>query len=129
VEDEFMVSFSDGLYGGFLLWGSDEDADRYLGMTRNQVAEGYGIFCAGGWVLSTSTYERYTWASRQMGPLVPISYQTGERLRWSNRGWWTNEDEWTLSGDPRAPNDFFTAYVVQVPRVANNFFLVVQTAI
>lgn len=124
-----MVTYSDGIYGGFLLWGSDEVADKFTGMTGNQVSEGYGIFCAGGWLLSTITYERYTWASRQLGPLVPITYTVGERLRWSNRGWWTNEDEWTPSGDPRAPNNYFTAYVVQVPRPENNQYLVVQTSI
>ena len=78
-EDEFMVTYSDGLYGGFLLWGSDEIADRWTGLTGNQVQNGYGVFCAGGWLLSTSTYERYTWASRQVPPLVPIIYHVGER--------------------------------------------------
>lgn len=129
VEDEFMVTFSDGLYGGFLLWGSDETSDMYTGQTGNQLEQGYAIFCAGGWLLSTDTFERYTYASRLVPPLVPLVYTVGERLRWSNRGWLTNEDEWSLSGDPRAPNDFFVAYVVQVPREINNNYLVLQMSI
>jgi len=129
VEDEFMVTISDGLYGGFLLWGSDEVSDQYTGVTGNQLEQGYGIFCAGGWLLSTSTYEMYTYNSRLAPPLVPITYVVGERLRWSNRGLLTKEDEWTLSGDPRAPNNFFIAYVVQVPRAENNNYIVVQMSI
>lgn len=128
-EDEFMVTYSDGLYGGFLLWGSDETADLLTGQTGNQVEYGYGIFCAGGWLLSTTTYEKYTYASRLAPPLVEITYTVGERLRWSLGGWFTTEDEFSLSGDPRAPNNFFIAYVVQVPRAANNNYLVVQTSI
>jgi len=128
-EDEFAVTYSDGIYGGFLLWGSNETADQYLGMSGNQIKEGYGIFCAGGWLLSTTTYEKYTWLSRQGGPLVPLVYSVGERLRWSNRGWWTKEDEWTLTADPRGANNFFTAYVVQVPRAENNYYMVLQTSI
>ena len=128
-EDEFRVTFSDGIYGGFLLWGSDETADKFTGMTGNQPLERYAIFCAGGWLLSTCTYEKYTWASRQLGPLVEITYTVGERLRWSNRGLLTNEDEWTLTLDPRMPNNYFVAYVVQVPRPENNDYLVLQMAI
>lgn len=128
-QDEFMVTFSDGIYGGFLLWGSNEDADQYLGMSHQQLDYGYGIFCGGGWLISTRTYEHYTYASRLAPPLVPIVYQVGQRLVFSSRGLWTNEDEWTLSGDPRAPNTFYTAYVAQVPRALNNYYLVLETSI
>lgn len=129
-EDEFMVTISDGIYGGFLLWGSDETSDMFTGLTGNQIDQGFGIFCAGGWLLSTCTYERYTYASRiGGGPLVPIVYTAGERLVLSIRGLMTNEDEWTLSGDLRAPNVYYMAYVVQVPRENNNYYLVVQTSI
>lgn len=129
-EDEFMVTTSDGIYGGFMLWGSDETADQWVGSTQNQLAYGYGIFCGGGWLISTRTYEKYTWASRQgPGPLVGITYTVGERLRWSTQGLLTNEDEWTFVGDPRAPNTFYIAYVVQAPRASNDQFIVVQTSI
>lgn len=127
--DEFLVTFSDGLYGGFLLWGSNESSDVLTSMTKNQPEYGFGVLCAGGWLISTSTYEKYTYASRQVGPLVPIVYTPGVRLRFSLRGLWTTEDEWTLAGDPRAPNQFFVASVVQAPLPMNNNYLVLQTSI
>jgi len=128
-EDEFMVTFSDGMYGGFLLWGSNETPDLFTGMTGNQVREGYGILCTGNWLMSTPIYEQFTYASRVGGPpLVPITYTAGERLRLSLQGRFTNEDEWTLSGDPRAPNTFFVGSVCQPPRTLNNDCLVLLTA-
>lgn len=127
--DEFLVTFSDGLYGGFLLWGSDESSDKLTSLTGNQPLYGYGILCAGGWLIATSTYEKYTYASRQAGPLVPIVYSFGQRLVFSLRGLFTNEDEWAISADPRGSNGFFIASVVQIPTVDNDFYLTLQTSI
>lgn len=127
--DEFLVDFSTGLYGGFLLWGSKEVSDQFTASTGNQPQYGFGTFCAGGWVISTRTFERYTWSSRQGGPLVPNTYVVGERLCFSLRGLFTKEDEWTLAGDPRAPNDFFIGSVIQSPTSDNNFYLTLQTSI
>jgi hypothetical protein len=128
--DEFMVSYSDGLYGGFLLWGSDEDSDKYTAMTEQQPTYGYAIMCAGGWLISTPTFEWYTYASRTGGgPLVRNSYVVGERLVFSLRGLFTREDEWSLAGDPRAPNQWYVASVVQVPTAANNWYMTLQTSI
>lgn len=128
--DEFLVSHSDGTYGGFVLWGSDESSDQWTAMTGEFVKYGYAVLCAGGWIISTTSYEKYTWASRQgPGPLVPIHYKVGERVLFSLRGYWTNEDEWTLSGDPRAPNGFYVANVVQNPQPYNNQYILLQTAI
>lgn len=130
-KDEFIVGPSDGLYGGFLLWGSDESSDVYTAMTGQQVEYGYGILCCGGWLIATRTFEQYTWASRQAGPLVPITYTVGERLLFSLRGLFTNEDEWTLSGDPRAPNGYYIATVAQAPvlNARGVPFLTLQTSI
>lgn len=128
--DEFMVTYSDGLYGGFLLWGSDEPADKFTAMTGQQPTYGYAVVCAGGWLISTSTYEHYTYASRIAGPpYVPITYTVGERLLFSLRGLFTNEDEWTASLDPRMPNGYYLGNVVQAPSAANNNYLMVQTSI
>ena len=78
----------------------------------------------------TTSFERYTWASRNMGgPLVEIPYQESDRLVFSNRGFWTREDEWTLSGDPRAPNAYFIGFVVQPPSASNDYFMTIQTSI
>jgi hypothetical protein len=130
-KEEFIVGPSDGLYGGFLLWGSNEPSDQYVSSIEKQVEYGYAVFCAGGWLMATRTFERYTYASRQAGPLVPITYTVGERVRFSLRGWWTNEDEWALSGDPRGSNGYFIGNVVQTP-TPNDFgelFLTLQTSI
>jgi hypothetical protein len=127
--DEFLVEPSDGLYGGFLIWGSNEVSDRFTGLTFTQPTYGYGVLGVGGWLIATRTYERYTYASRVSPPFVENVYVPGEPLRFSLRGYWTKEDEWTLSGDPRAPNGFTTGCVVQSPTSDNNFYLTVQTSI
>ncbi len=128
-QDEFIVTYSSGLYGGFMLWGSNESSDQFIAYYQQQVRYGYGVMCAGGWLISTSTYERYTYASRLAGPLVPIVYSVGTRLVFSLRGFWTIEDEWTLSGDPRGANTFYTAYVVETPSSSNDFYITLQTSI
>ena len=128
-DDEFIVKRSDGLAAGFLLWGSDEVPDDFTGMTRNQPTYRFGVICAGGWLMSTSSYEQYTWTSRQGGPLVPVAYAASDRLFMSLRGLWTKEDEWTLSGDARAPNDNPVGYVAQSPSPAINNYLTVQVVL
>jgi hypothetical protein len=128
-QDEFLVDYSDGIYGGFLLWGSNESSDDLTSMTGAQPLYGYGTFCAGGWLIATRTYEKYTYASRQVGPLVPINYVVGVRVLFSIRGLFTIEDEWTPSGDPRAPNTFYIGSVVQAPSADNNNYIVLQTSI
>jgi len=128
--DRFVVGFSDGLYAGFLLKGSNESGDMYTGITQNQPYYRVATLCAGGWLIMTTAFERYTWASRTGGgPLVEIPYQVSDRLVLSNRGLWTREDEWTLSGDPRAPNDYYIGFVAQVPDAANDYFMTLQTSI
>ena len=115
-QDELLVDYSDGLYAGFILFGSNEDSDLYTAMTGNQPAYRYVVIGAGGWVIMTRAYEKYTWASRQGGgPLVPLVYTESDRLVYSLRGYFTKEDEWTLSGDPRGANDYYIAFVAQVP--------------
>ncbi len=132
MKDEFLVSYSTGRYGGFLLWGSNEPSDQYIALVGQQVAYGYGILCAGGWLIQTRTFERYTYASRTGGgPLVPITYVIGERLVFSLRGFFTNEDEWTIASDPRAPNDFFIASVADIPHpnLRGDLYLTLSTSI
>ncbi len=127
--DRFRVTRSDGLYSGFLLSGSNELGDRFTGLTQSQPIYQIATLCSGGWLIMTVAFERYTWLSRQGGPLVEIVYQESDRLVFSNRGWWTKEDEWTLSGDPRGANEYFIAFVVQPPKASNNYYMTVQTSI
>ncbi len=128
-KDEFLVTKSDGLYSGFMLWGSDESSDKFTAMTGNQPAYRFATVGFGGWMIMTSTYERYTWASRQAGPLVPLVYTESDRLVYSLRGYWTIEDEWTLSGDPRGANDYFIGFVAQTPSAITNNYLTIQVSI
>ena len=129
-QDQILVTQSDGLGGGFLLWGSDESSDQFTGMTENQPYYGFGVIGMGAWLIATSSFEMYTWASRQgPGPLVPIAYNASDPLFFSLRGLWTIEDEWTLSGDPRAPNDNVVGFVCQIPANAGDgiYYMTVQT--
>lgn len=126
--DNFEVTYSLGLFGGFLLWGSDESADRYTAMTGQQLTYGYAVMVAGRGLISTSSYEQYTYASRHSGPLVPLVYTASDLLYFSLRGLWTLEDELTLSGSPLAPA-MPTGVVAQVPKAVNEFFLGVQTTL
>lgn len=125
--DNFLVTRSDGEWGGFFIWGSNEEADQYTAITNQFPYYGYGQLLFGGNIISTSSFEQYTWASRNAGPLVPLVYNAQDQLRFSLRGLWTKEDEWTLSGDPRAPNNNINGVVVQVPKPSNNNFLAIQT--
>jgi hypothetical protein len=127
--DIFLATYSDGTYGGFLLWGSNESADQFIAYTGNQPKYKFAVACTGTWVISTIAYEKYTLQSRLMGPLVPNVYTVGQRLRFSLRGLWTPQDEWTIAGDPRAPNNFLVGSIIQVPNASNNNYLMVQTAI
>jgi len=128
-KDEFLVQRSDGRPAGFLLWGSDEVPDRFTAMTRLQPTYRISVFCFGSWVMLTTTYEKYTYASRIAGPLVPIVYQANDILFMSNRGYLTIEDEWTLSGDPRAPNILWCGHIIQPPSPMTDEFMTVQMSV
>lgn len=128
-EDRLLVTKSDGVAAGFALWGSDESSDQFTAMTRNQPAYQYVVLAAGGWLISTSSYERHTYASRQSGPLVPIAYAPGDRLFFSLRGFWTVENELALSGDPRGSDGNFYGVVTQKPTAGRSWYLGVQVII
>lgn len=127
LDDIFKVDFSDGRPAGFLLWGSNEAADQFISYTKNQPTYNFAVLCFGSWLISTSTYEKYTYQSRQAGPLVLNTYTPGQPLYFSLRGLWTPQDEWTLSADPRAPNTFYMGMTVEAPSATNSNFLSLQT--
>jgi hypothetical protein len=123
--DEFLVDFSTGLYGGFCLWGSQESSDRLTSMTGNQALYGYTVLCSGNWIFSTTTYEKYTWASRSgPGPFVPIVYEVKQRLVFSSRGYWTSE-----TNDGGGVNEYYIGNIVQAPSASNNWRLTIQSSI
>lgn len=123
------VTYSDGVGVGFMLFGSDETGDDYTSLTRNQGFYRFGTGCLGGWAMTTVAFESHTYASRVGGgPLVPLTYNESDLLVFSLRGYWTKEDEWTLSGDPRAPNQNYVGSVIQAPVLGPNqrLYLTVQ---
>lgn len=128
-QDQILVTRTNGLGGGFVLWGSDESSDQFTGMTANQPYYGFAVLGMGAWLIGTPTFEKYTYASRQAGPLVPIAYSADDQLFFSLRGFWTKEDEWTLSGDPRAPNDNVMGFVAERPSNVTNGYMTIQVDI
>lgn len=125
--EELFVTPSDGFACGILFDSSE--GDRLTSMSGNQPYYGSSVLCVGGWLVRTQTYEKYTYASRQSGPLVEIEYTPSSPLYFSLRGFWTLEDEWTLSGDPRAPNSNVYGYVVAPPSTWNLGYLSVQVSL
>jgi hypothetical protein len=109
-----------------MLTGSDEPGADFTTSTRAQTAYRFGTGGFGGWVISTVAFEQYTYLSRQGGPLVPIAYNPSDLLYFSLRGYWTVEDEWTVSGDPRAPNTNVYGTVIQAPTISNPSHLTLQ---
>jgi hypothetical protein len=128
--DRLFATRSDGLYGGFALWGSNESSDEFTAMTGNQPTYRYVVLGAGGWLISTANYERYTYESRTGGgALVPIGYQPSDRLVFSLRGLFTKQDEWSLSGDSRGANSYYIGFVTQRPTADRNWHLGIQVSI
>lgn len=128
IGDTRIVTYSEGLYGGILIWGSDESGDDFTASTRQQPHYRYATMFSGGSLLATTTYERYTYASRVgPGPLVALDYRPNSILYLSKRGLFTIEDELSLTHDLRAPN-FFCGFVSQLPKSVNSGYLGVQTS-
>jgi hypothetical protein len=124
--DEITVSLSDGLAEAFFLWGSDETADKFTSMSRNQPTYKFAVVGMGGWIISTSSFERYTYATRGLPNPTPIVYTPSEDLFYSLSGKLTNEDEWSLSGDPRAPNDNVVGVAIQAPSFVTSNYITVH---
>lgn len=123
------VTYSNGLYGGFLIWGSDEESDRFTALTQSQLVYRSATLFLGGSLILTSTYERYTYASRVGGgSLMPLVYSIQDPLYFSLRGFWTREDEPSLISAPQAPA-FFTGFCAQLPCEQNGFSLGIQTSL
>jgi hypothetical protein len=97
-------------------------------MTGQFLKYGFAVMAFGGNLMATSTYERYTYASRLVPPLVPLVYGYNDPLYFSLRGYWTKEDEATLSGSPQAPASSF-GFVAQPPRPSNREWLGIFTTL
>jgi hypothetical protein len=126
---EATMTYSTGLYGGFCPWGSAEIGDRYTAMTGLELKYGYAVGILGRAMISTTTFESYTYASRLAGsPLIKLTYLEGDLLYFSKRGYWSNQDEKSLASDSDAPA-FFCGFVAQAPKASNQFMLGIQTSL
>jgi len=126
-----VASVSDGLVGGLALHGSDERDDRWLSSTQTQPGYRYCTLMLGSWIigLNPRSYQNYTYASRQAGPLQPLVYLPNDDLYIGLDGKVTKEDEWSLSLDPRAPNTRSIGSVCLGPSERNSRYLILQTGI
>lgn len=128
-KDELTVTYSDGLYNGFLPFGSNETSDQHTSMTGQNPFYRYAVVGTGNWIVWTVAYEKYTYASRQSGPLVSLTYSPSDKLLFSLRGLFTSQDEWALSSDPRAPNGYYIAFVMVPPSAATDGRMLVQVSL
>lgn len=90
---EPCVDIANGTYCGFFPFGSNESADQYTAITQSNPKYKIASMFFGGNFLATISYERYTYASRHAGPLVPLVYKVQQFLYVSENGLLTNEDE------------------------------------
>lgn len=119
-----MVTYSSGFYGGYLWMGSIED--EFASTSKSQSTYRWATMFSGGSLISTSVFEKYTYASRVAGPLVALTYAINAPLYFSLRGRWTVENELAATGDPRGPAPS-CGVVAQIPKGVNSNFLGVQT--
>ena len=89
---EPCLGLGNGLFAGYLPFGSNESGDQYTSMTRQNPHYHYAVLHSGG-IVATTTYERHTYASRHAGPLVPLVYTPNQTLYVSENGKLTPEDE------------------------------------
>lgn len=98
---EPCVTIADGRYCGFTPWGSNEPADQYTAITPSQTRYKFITLFFGGNFMATTSYERYTYASRHgPGPLVPLVYHPQDFLYVSENGLPTVEDESDIAVNP-----------------------------
>jgi hypothetical protein len=130
------LGIADGRYCGFVPFGSNETGDRYTAMTGQNPLYKYVSIYFGGNFMATITYERYTYASRHAGPLVPLVYQAQQFLYVSENGKITLEDESDVAvnaghtfpdGSPIVTPFLFFGLCAVPPTAASKFYMAVQT--
>lgn len=134
------VTRADGRYCGFFIFGSDEQADQFTAMTRQNVVYSYVTLQFGGNVAYTRTFEEYGYLARNgLGPMVPLVYTPNQLLYISENGKVTNENESDLGvfgphnfpdGTP-VPDLSFVAFGLCFcpPMAVTNFYIGIQTNI
>jgi len=124
---DLEITYSDGRFGGFVLWGSTESSDEWAAYTNQSKYYGYTLVGISGWMVSTIAYEKYSLQSRLSGPLIELVYTPSDILFFSSRGLWTNQDEMAILGSPFTPKQ--AGHVAQPPSSSNQFRLGLSTTL
>ena len=134
------VTKADGRYCGFMIFGSNEQADQFTSMTQQNVVYSYATLQFGGNVFYTRTYEEFGYLARNgLGPMVPLVYTPNQFLYISENGKITNENESDQAlfpphnfpdGTP-VPDNSFIAFGLcfAPPQPATNFYIGCQSNI
>ncbi len=102
--DLWSVTLSDGICDGLVVDFSSDAGAKYTASYLSGRYYRRANLIFGNWLVESDNFEQFTYASRQLGPLIPINYTPNTPLRISLRGLLTVEDEWALSSDPRGSN-------------------------
>lgn len=133
---ELTVTIANGLYCGFLPFGSEETGDGYASITGQNTHYKYATMFFGGNVFYTRVYETETYDSRNGGPYAALTYTPNQALYISENGKITNQDESDPAVNPgglfpdgtpiTVPFVFFGTVAVP-PSSASRNYLGVQT--
>lgn len=98
---EPVIDIGNGIFSGFMPFGSNESGDQWTAMTGQNVRYGYAVMYFGGNIYYTQVYETQTYKSRH--GLSATTYQTytpNQPLYCSENGRITGEDESNTAVNP-----------------------------
>lgn len=134
---ELTVTLANGVYCGFMPFGSAETGDGFTAITGQNQRYNYVTMFFGGNVFYTRTYETETYASRHaLGPFALQTYTANQSLYISENGKITTEDESDPAvnpgglfpdGTPILVRFTFFGVVAVPPSAATRSYLAVQT--
>lgn len=91
---DLTVTLANGVYCGFMPFGSDELGDKYTTLTDSDQTYEKVVMYFGGNVVYTRTFETETYQSRHgLAPATPLVYHANQALYVSENGKATTEDE------------------------------------
>ena len=136
---DLTVTKANGVYCGFIAFGSSESGDQLTALTNQNTHYRYAILNFGGNVIYTRTYERFTYQSRHgLTPPTPLVYTANQALYVSENGKMTTEDESDPAvqgipvpvfpdGSPIVVRFVFFGVCAVPPSSATSDFIAVQT--
>ena len=133
-----VLTVANGRYCGFAAFGSNEAADQWTGLTKQNIVYGYVVLVFGGNFFYTRTFETYGYMARHgLGPATLLVYEPQMKLYVSENGKITPENESDQAtypahnfsdGSPIPDNDFvFFGICAVPPSTASKNYMAVQT--